>query len=105
LEKLNNDLHNKNKTLEDKNLELQIKYDDNKKILKFTQGQENLDKLLCTQKAFFNKEGIGYNHLNKNTCYKNFFVKPTLCKRIMKPVTIALRSVTLHIHVHLENLI
>jgi len=41
-----------------------------------------LDKLLCTEKAYFNKEeGIGYNHLNKNKCYKNFFVKPTLYKK------------------------
>jgi len=30
-------------------------------ISKFPQGQENLDKLLCTQKTFFNKEEIGYH--------------------------------------------
>jgi len=40
-------------------------------------GQENLDKLLCTQRASFNKEGIGYNHSNKKKTYKNFFVKTT----------------------------
>jgi len=78
LEKLNN----RNKTIEDKNLELQVKCDNNQKIiLKFTQGQENLHKVLCTQKASFNKEGIGYNHLNRNKCYKNFFVNPNFYKK------------------------
>ena len=46
-------------------------------ILKFTQGQENLDKLLCTQRASFNEEGIGYNYSNKKKTYKNFVVKST----------------------------
>jgi len=81
MKKLNNDLHNRNKTPEEKNLELQVKCDDNQRIiLKFTQGQENLDKL-CTQKASFNKERIGYKHFNKNKCYKSFFVKPPSYKK------------------------
>ena len=76
-EKPNNDLHNRNKTLEDKNLKLQIKYDDNKKrSSKFTKTRN-----LRTQKASFNKEGVGYNHLNKNKFYKNFFVNPILHKK------------------------
>ena len=59
LEKSNNDLQAKVRNLETKNKELQAKCDeDHKIILKFTQGQENLDKLLCTQRASFNKEGI-----------------------------------------------
>ena len=59
LEKSNNDLQAKVRNLETKNKELQAKCDeDHKIVLKFTQGQENLDKLLCTQRASFNKEGI-----------------------------------------------
>ena len=56
---MNNDLHHKIIVLENKNGELQDKCDkEHKIILTFTKGQENLDKLLCTQKASFNKEGI-----------------------------------------------
>ena len=47
-------------------------------ILKFTQAQENLDRLLSTQRASFNKEGIEYDHFNEKNNYRNFFVKPTL---------------------------
>ena len=76
LEKINNDLYIKIRILENTNEELQNKCDkDHKIILKFTKGQENLDKLLCTQRASFNKEGIGYNHFNKKKTYKNFFVR------------------------------
>ena len=76
---MNNELHEKIKELETKNLELSTKCDaKHKTILKFTQGQENLDRLLSTQRASFNKEGIGYDHFNKKKNYRNFFVKPTL---------------------------
>ena len=44
-------------------------------ILKFSKGQDNLDKLLGSQKMSFNKEGIGYNPFNKKKTYKNLFVK------------------------------
>ena len=40
-----------------------------------------MGKLLCTPKASFGKERIGYNHLNKNKCYNNFFAKPNLYKK------------------------
>ena len=70
LGKLNNDLLVKVKDLEAKNIELSTKCDvNNKTILKFTLGQENLDKLLCTQRTSFNKEGLGYNHSNQKKIY------------------------------------
>jgi len=76
---LNNDLHEKVKDLETKNAKLLTKCGANHKtILKFTQGKENLNRLLSTQRASFNKESIGYDHFNKKKNYKNFFVKPTL---------------------------
>ena len=76
LQKWNNDLHDKIRSSENENRELKAKCDkDHKIILKFSKGPENLDKLLCTQRASFNKEEIGYNHSNKKKTYKNFFVK------------------------------
>ena len=76
LGKMNYDLHDKIRILENKNEELQDKCNkEHKIILKFTKGQENLDKLLCNQKTSFNKEEIGYNHSNKKKTYKSFFVK------------------------------
>ena len=56
LGKLNNDLQVKVKDLEAKNIELSTKCDVNHTtILKFTQGQENLDKILSTQRTSFYK--------------------------------------------------
>ena len=82
MEKLDDDLHDKIKTLEDKNFKLQTKWMIIKKTtVKFKPGQENLDKLLCTKKTSFNKEGIGYNYSSKKKSYKNFFVKPTFHKK------------------------
>jgi len=76
---LNNELHGKIKELETKNWELSTKCDaKHKMILKFTQGQENFDRLLSTQRASFNKEGIEDDYFNKKKNYKNFFVMPTL---------------------------
>jgi len=48
-----------------------------KLVLKFSKGQENLDKLLGSQRMSFDKEGIGYNIFNKKKVYKNFFVQST----------------------------
>jgi len=44
-------------------------------VSKFSKGEENLNKILGTQKMSFNKEGIGFNPFNKKKCYKNFFIK------------------------------
>ena len=58
--------------------ELQSKCADLKKIvLKFSKVEENLNKILGSQKTSFNKEGIDFNPFNKKKCYKNFFVKST----------------------------
>ncbi|KAI5668718.1 hypothetical protein M9H77_18571 [Catharanthus roseus] len=41
-------------------------------IEKFTNGKENFEKLICSQRSPFNKSGIGYNHTNtssKQTCF------------------------------------
>ena len=46
-------------------------------VSKFSKGEENLNKILGTQKMSFNKEGIGFNPFNKKKCYKNFFIKQT----------------------------
>jgi len=46
-------------------------------VLKFSKGQNNLDKLLGSQRVSFNKEGIGYNPFNKKKNYKKFFVQET----------------------------
>jgi len=75
-------LHDRIRILEDKKIELQTKCYNNKRIIsKFSQGQGNLDKLLCTQKTFFNKEEIGYHYSNKKKSCVNFFVKPALHKK------------------------
>lgn len=39
--------------------------------------KKNLDKLLCSQKYIFDKEGIGYKPNLKQNYYKNYFVKAT----------------------------
>jgi len=53
-------------TLEIEKKELQFKCEDlEKAVLKFCKGQNNLDKLLESQRISFNKEGIGYNPFNK----------------------------------------
>jgi len=36
-----------------------------KMVLKFSKGQNNLNKVLGSQRMSFNKEGIGYNPFNK----------------------------------------
>ena len=52
--------------------ELQSKCEDLEKIvLKFSKGQNNLDKLLGSQRMSFNKESIGYNPLTKRKLIKS----------------------------------
>ena len=66
-------------------MELQAKCDkDHKILLKFIKGQENLDKILWTQRASFNNEGIWYNHFSKKNTYKNFFIKSTPYKKYVR---------------------
>lgn len=78
LQRENDDLHLKIEHLEKEKQEVQSKCGAFEKLaLKFTKGQDNLDKLLDSQRMFFNKEGIGYNPLNKKKAYKNFFIKET----------------------------
>jgi len=68
--------HTEIATLQTEKNELQFKCNNLQKlVLKFSKGQDNLDKLLGSQRMSFNKEGIGYNHFNKKKIYKNFFVK------------------------------
>ena len=38
-------------------------------------GQQKLDKMLETQRAFFEKDGLGYDSSIKETYFKNFFAK------------------------------
>ena len=46
--------------------DLQVKCTDLEKIvLNFSKGEENLNKILGTQKKSFNKEGINFNLFNK----------------------------------------
>ena len=74
----NDDLYLKIEHLEKGKQEVQSKCGAFEKLaLKFTKGQDNLDKLLGSQRMSFNKEGIGYNPLNKKKAYKNFFIKET----------------------------
>ena len=49
----------------------------NEIVLKFTNGQKNLEKLLSTQKCVFDKGGLGYKPKLKQKYYKNYFVKVT----------------------------
>ena len=41
-----------------------------KVVFKFSKGEENSNKILGTQKASFNKEGIGFNPFNKKNVTK-----------------------------------
>jgi len=78
LQKSNNESHSMIETLENEMEELQSKYEGLEKVvLKFSKGQDNLDKLLHSQRISFNKEGIGYNLFNRKKTYKNFFVHET----------------------------
>ena len=49
----------------------------NEIVLKFTNGQKNLDKLLNSKKCVFDKGGLGYKPNLKQKYYKNYFVKAT----------------------------
>ncbi|XVF82544.1 hypothetical protein PTKIN_Ptkin16aG0058400 [Pterospermum kingtungense] len=40
----------------------------------FYMSQQKLNDMLETRRAFFDKDGLGYNHEKKETHFKNFFV-------------------------------
>ena len=42
---------------------------------RFYMGQQKLDRMLETQRAFFDKDGLGYDGCVKETYFKNFFPK------------------------------
>ena len=58
--------------LEKEKLKDQVK-DLTNSLTKFTNGKENLDKLLGVQRCVFDKAGLGYNQLDNQKEYKNFF--------------------------------
>ena len=45
--------------------------------IKNSQGEDNLNKIMGSQKSSFNKEGTCFNPLKEKKCYKNLFVKLT----------------------------
>ena len=61
------ELMKENEVLKKKSNEL------NEIVLKFTNGQKNLEKLLSTQKCVFDKGGLGYKPYLKQKYYKNLF--------------------------------
>ena len=79
LTKSNNKSHTIIEILEKEKEELQSKHDLEKVILKFTKGQDSLDKLLGSQRMSFNKEGVGYNVLIKRK-----FIRSSLFNRSPK---------------------
>jgi len=65
-QKSNNEAQSKIETLENEKEELQSKCEGlEKMMLKFFKGQDNLDKLLGSQRMSFKKEGIWFNAFNK----------------------------------------
>ena len=42
-------------------------------LTQFTNGRDNLDKLLGMQSCIFNKAGLGHNQVDNQKDYKNFF--------------------------------
>jgi len=66
LQKSNNKFHRRIETLEKEEIELRSKYGGLEKVvLKFSKRQDNLDKLLGSQRMSFNKEGIWYKPFDK----------------------------------------
>ena len=89
LEKSKIETHTRIETLQTEKRELQSKREDLQKlVLKFSKGQDNLDKLLGSQRMSFNKEGIGYNPFNKKKTYKNFIIKRHLKMNLTSYATI-----------------
>ncbi|KAM7481240.1 hypothetical protein LguiB_005823 [Lonicera macranthoides] len=85
-EKENVFLKNENKTLKKgkeketpnslvlENVKLKVQVDDlTNSLAKFTKGKDNLDKLLGMQRCVFDKAGLGYNQIDNQKDYKNFF--------------------------------
>ena len=54
-----------------------------KLFLKFSNGQENFDKLPNSQRMSFNKEEIGDSPFNKDKAHKNFFLNRHLKTNLM----------------------
>ena len=62
--------------------ELQVNIDDLTKkntnmhnsFTRFYMVQQKLNNMLETQRAFFDKDGLGYNRIKKETYFKNFFI-------------------------------
>ena len=46
-----------------------------KSFFGFYMGQQKLDRMLETQRAFFDKDDLGYDGSVKETHFKNFFPK------------------------------
>ena len=85
-------------------MELQAKCDnDHKIILKFTQGQENLDKLLCTQVHPLTKRELDINTPTKRIPIRISLLNLLHIKRMLEHVIIVLKWVILHTHVDLKN--
>jgi len=102
LEKSKIETHTEIVTLQTEKNELQSKCDDLQElVLKFSKGQDNLDKLLGSQRMSFNKEGIGYNPFNKKKIYKNFFLKEAPQNEII--CNYCSRKVIFLIYVLIEN--
>jgi hypothetical protein len=76
--------------LVNENKELKLKVENLNKILtNFTNGKENLDNLLGSQRCVFDKAGIGYNPKIKEKHYQKFFInenflKSPICKHCGK---------------------
>jgi len=105
LQNSNDELHTKIDTHEIDKQAVHFKCEDFEKlILNLSYGQENLDKLLCSQRMWFNKEGIGYNPFNKKKCVWTLLFNRRLKANLIFPAIIAQRMVICLIHVLLGNL-
>ena len=49
-------------------------------LIKFTNGKDNLDKLLGMQMCVFDKAGLCYNQIDNQKDYNNLQTGPTSCK-------------------------
>ena len=58
--------------LENENLKDKVE-DLTNSLTKFTNGRDNLDKLLGMQRCVSDKAGLGYNQVDNQKDYKSFF--------------------------------
>ena len=64
--------------------DLQCTFADLQKIvLKFSEGEENLYKILGSQKASSNKEGISFELFNHKKCYKSSLLNRSIPKVVV----------------------